>query len=88
MYIGVQIIYTLHYSSSSTVATHRESSKMGNSFRMQPRPTLYGEEKTPVTEDLLQVGLLVAFGIIAFSFILIIPGIRGAEVRIAGEYLL
>ena len=53
---------------------------------MQPRPTLYGEEKTPVTEDLLQVGLLVAFGIIAFSFILIIPGIRGAEV-IAGEYL-
>ena len=48
---------------------------------MQPGPTLYSELKTPVTEDLLEVGLLVAFGIIAFSFILIIPGIRGAEVR-------
>lgn len=54
---------------------------MGNSFRNQPLPTLYGENKTPVTEDLLEVGLLVAFGMIAFSFILIIPGIRGWEVR-------
>ena len=53
---------------------------MGNSFRLQPGPTLYGENKTPVTEDLLEVGLLVAFGMIAFSFILIIPGIRGWEV--------
>ena len=53
---------------------------MGNSFRLQPGPTLYGENKTPVTEDLLEVGLLVAFGLIAFSFILIIPGIRGWEV--------
>ena len=48
---------------------------------MQPGPTLYGELKTPVTEDLLEVGLIVAFAIIAGSFILIIPGIRGAEVR-------
>ncbi len=46
-------------------------------------PTRYGELKTPVTEDVLQIGLLVAFGIIAVSFILIIPGIRGWEVRIA-----
>ena len=53
---------------------------MGNSFRLQPGPTLYGENKTPVTEDLLEVGLLVAFGLIAFSFLLIIPGIRGWEV--------
>lgn len=55
---------------------------MGNSFRQQPGPTLYGENKTAVSEDLLEVGLLVAFGIIAFSFILIIPGIRGWEVNI------
>lgn len=53
---------------------------MGNSFRQQPGPALYGENKTPVTEDLLEVGLLVAFGMIAFSFIIIIPGIRGWEV--------
>lgn len=53
---------------------------MGNSFRQQPAPALYGENKTPVTEDLLEVGLLVAFGMIAFSFIIIIPGIRGWEV--------
>ena len=54
---------------------------MGNCSRRQPQGTLYGELKTPVTEDVLQVGLLFAFGIIAFSFILIIPGIRGWEVR-------
>ena len=55
---------------------------MGNSFRQQPGPTLYSENKTPVSEDLLEVGLLVAFAMIAFSFILIIPGIRGWEVRL------
>lgn len=53
---------------------------MGNSLRRQPQGTIYGELKTPVTEDVLQVGLLFAFGIIAFSFIVIIPGIRGIEV--------
>jgi dual oxidase maturation factor 1 len=53
---------------------------MGNSFRLQPGPTLYPENKTPVTEDVLEVGLVVAFAVIAFSFILIIPGIRGWEV--------
>ncbi len=54
---------------------------MGNSFRNQPGPTLYPELKTPVTEDVLQVGLLFAFGIIAASFLIILPGIRGWEVR-------
>ena len=53
---------------------------MGNSFRSQPAPTVYSELRTPVTEDILQVGLLYAFGIIAASFIVIIPGIRGWEV--------
>lgn len=52
---------------------------MGNAFRLQPGPALYPENKTPVTEDLLEVGLLWAFGTVAFSFILIIPGIRGWE---------
>lgn len=56
---------------------------MGNAFRPQPGPAIYPENKTPVAEDLLEVGLLVAFASIAFSFILIIPGIRGWEVRAA-----
>ena len=55
---------------------------MGNSLRNQPAPTMFGELKTPVTEDVLQVGLLFAFGIIAASFIAIIPGIRGWEVTL------
>ena len=55
---------------------------MGNSLRRQPQGAIYEELKTPVTEDVLQVGLLFAFGIIAFSFIVIIPGIRGLEVRL------
>ena len=54
---------------------------MGNSFRQQPGPTLYPESKTAVSEDILEVGLIVAFAMIAFSFVLIIPGIRGWEVR-------
>ena len=53
---------------------------MGNSFRQQPGPTLYPEDKTPVTEDLAELGISVSFAIIAFSFVLIIPGIRGWEV--------
>ena len=53
---------------------------MGNSFRNQPYPTMYGELQTPVTQDITQMGLIFAFAIIAFSFILIIPGIRGWEV--------
>lgn len=56
---------------------------MGNAFRPQPGPAIYPENKTPVAEDLLEVGLLVAFSTIAFSFILIIPGIRGWEVSAA-----
>lgn len=53
---------------------------MGNSFRPQPFPVIYGENKTPFRNDLLEVGILVAFAMIAFSFLLIIPGIRGWEV--------
>lgn len=53
---------------------------MGNSFRPQPAPAIYPPNATPFASDLLEVGLLVAFGMIAASFILIIPGIRGWEV--------
>ena len=54
---------------------------MGNAFRLQPGPALYPANATPFLNDTEEVGLLVAFSIIAFSFILIIPGIRGWEVR-------
>ena len=53
---------------------------MGNAFRQHPGPAIYAPKQTPVTDDLLEVGLLVAFGMIGFSFLIIIPGIRGWEV--------
>ena len=54
---------------------------MGNAFRLQPGPALYPPNATPFLNDVEEVGIGVAFCIIAFSFILIIPGIRGWEVR-------
>ena len=57
-----------------------QKKSMGNSLRSQPYPTLYDPLKTPVTEDVLLIGLIFAFAIIAASFIVIIPGIRGWEV--------
>lgn len=53
---------------------------MGNAFRPQPGPALYPPNQTPFVEDITEAGILVSFGIIAFSFVLIIPGIRGWEV--------
>ena len=59
---------------------------MGNAFRLQPGPALYPPNATPFLDDLEEVGILVAFGMIAFSFILIIPGIRGWEVSAESGY--
>jgi len=53
---------------------------MGGSFRKQPAPTLYPAKQTPFTADSLQIAFAGAFAIVAFSFILIIVGIRGWEV--------
>ena len=53
---------------------------MGNAFRQQPGPALYPALTSPVTDDVLEIGLAFGIGIIAFSFLLIIPGIRGWEV--------
>lgn len=55
--------------------------KMGNSLRNQPFPSLFSEVKTPVSIDMQQARIYVCLGIIAFSFFLILPGIRGLEVR-------
>ena len=54
---------------------------MGNAFRNQPLPAIYGPNQTPVTQDLERIGLVVAFGMIVAAFVLLIPGIRGWEVR-------
>jgi len=52
---------------------------MGNAFRPQPGPAIYPDNKTPFKNDILEVGIFVAFAMIAFSFLIIIPGIRGWE---------
>ena len=54
--------------------------KMGNAFRQQPAPTLYGSNKTPFAGDLVEIGLAVATAMVVFSFFIILPGIRGWEV--------
>lgn len=45
-------------------------------------PTRYESNKTPVTVDVLEAGLILAFVIVAFCFLIILPGIRGKEVMI------
>ena len=54
---------------------------MGNSLRKQPLPSIFGPEKTPVTVDLLEVKLVYYILVMVVCFIVIIPGIRGWEVR-------
>lgn len=44
-------------------------------------PTRYDELKTPVTVDVLEAGLILAFVMLAFCFYIVLPGIRGKEVR-------
>ncbi|XP_069939537.1 dual oxidase maturation factor 1 isoform X2 [Cherax quadricarinatus] len=51
-----------------------------DAFRWRPFPTLYTELKTPVTEDILYVGWLVAFLIVFIPFVFfIIPTIGGGK---------
>ncbi|XP_070541736.1 dual oxidase maturation factor 1-like [Ptychodera flava] len=50
-----------------------------DAFRMYGLPTAYGENKTAVTVDVVEAGLICAAVILAFSYALIIPGIRGRE---------
>lgn len=55
---------------------------MGNAytaFRIQGLPTYYPPNKTAVTADVLEVGFIFAFVIIFFSFLVILPGIRGMQ---------
>lgn len=71
----------INFSTNKPASVLLQAREMGNALRQQPMPSRFGTLQTAVTEDVLQVGLLFAFGIIAASFIVIIPGIRGWEVR-------
>ncbi|CAD5124033.1 DgyrCDS12337 [Dimorphilus gyrociliatus] len=49
-------------------------------WRDKPFPTLYGEKKTAVTEDILFIGFVYAICVISFSIALIIPGYPSKEI--------
>ena len=49
-------------------------------FREHGFPTYYGENKTAWQADITEAGLIFAFCIVAASFYIILPGIRGKEV--------
>ncbi|XP_028409127.1 dual oxidase maturation factor 1-like [Dendronephthya gigantea] len=50
-----------------------------DAFRTKPFQTAYGENKTAVTVDVLEVGLILAFVLLAFSFLVVLPGFRHKE---------
>ncbi|KAK3608266.1 hypothetical protein CHS0354_007294 [Potamilus streckersoni] len=50
-----------------------------SAFRTNGGPTVYPEIKTAWQADILGSGLIFAFCIVAVSFVIIIPGIRGKE---------
>ena len=50
---------------------------MGNAFRYSPFPAYYGDERTPVTADTVEAGIIVAYLTLFVAFLIILPGIRG-----------
>lgn len=54
-------------------------SSLYGALRSKPFPTAYDELRTPVTADVLEAGLILAFCTIAFCFFLVLPGTRGKE---------
>lgn len=48
-------------------------------FRLGQYPTLYPSHKTPVTSDVLEAGLIYAGVILAFSLLLILPGVKKGD---------
>lgn len=51
-------------------------SALYSALRDKPFPTLYGENRTPVTADVLEAGLILSFCILTLAFLLVIPGVR------------
>ncbi|XP_035666958.1 dual oxidase maturation factor 1-like isoform X1 [Branchiostoma floridae] len=47
--------------------------------RVDGGPTLYASNKTAVTVDVLEIGFIFAICILAFSFLVILPGVRGMQ---------
>lgn len=45
-------------------------------------PAIFAPNKTAVTVDVLESGLILAFVILAFCFYIVLPGIRGSEVSV------
>ena len=57
--------------------------KMGipySAFRTKGLPTMYASNKTAVTADVTEMGFVFGFCILALSFFIILPGIRGKQV--------
>lgn len=48
-------------------------------WRDVPFPTLYNASQTAVTEDVLEIGLIYAAAILAFSALIVLPGFRKSE---------
>lgn len=48
-----------------------------DAWRVNGGPTQHAPNSTAVTADVLEVGFIFAFCILAFSFALIVPGYRG-----------
>ena len=53
-----------------------------DAFRTNGAPTYYGPNQTPWEADILEAGFIFAFVILAISFFVVLPGIRGKEVSI------
>ena len=53
-----------------------------NAFRTNGAPTYYGPNQTPWETDIVEAGFIFAFVILAISFFVVLPGIRGKEVSI------
>ncbi|XP_041362682.1 dual oxidase maturation factor 1-like isoform X2 [Gigantopelta aegis] len=64
-----------------TICFSSNKSRMGlyTAFRKNGSPTFYGSLKTPFEADLIESGLIFCFVILAFSFFIVLPGIRGKE---------
>ncbi|XP_014663463.1 PREDICTED: dual oxidase maturation factor 1-like [Priapulus caudatus] len=53
--------------------------KIYQAYRNFGYPTMYGENLNPVTADVLIAGFIFATAIVAFSFVIVLPGVRGKE---------
>ncbi|XP_064475303.1 dual oxidase maturation factor 1-like isoform X2 [Ornithodoros turicata] len=47
-----------------------------SALRSKPFPTGYPENRTPVTADVLEAGLILGFCILTFCFFIVLPGVR------------